>query len=215
LKTDKEIHRWKAQTVHLLSKRVELVHFDKSDLVPCLEFKECLDREIKNELELIWSELEPYANPPEEKVPQLKIELENIIRMMAELGVLFSRITEWNLQPMAPYSVKVGQKYDRNYMELMDEASEAVYEGNPDAPVTCVMNAPWRKATFTQSGETTVDEGIFAIIKARVSLVNYGLSPDPKDGDVMPSPVNDGLDAWGSISEPLPPLRLARVRPSR
>ncbi|KAF8418876.1 hypothetical protein EV426DRAFT_617686 [Tirmania nivea] len=207
--SDKEIHRWKAQTVHLLSKREELVHLPKEDLVPCLEFKECLDRDIKNELEFVWSELEPYADPPKEEIPALKSELENIITMMAELGILFSRVTEWKLQPMAPYSVKVGQKFDENYMELMDKDSKEVYETNPEAPVTCVLNAPWRRAIFTQVGETTVDDSMYAIVKAQVSLVNYGLSLDPKDGDVMVPPANNGLDAWGSIATPLPPLRSA------
>lgn len=182
----------------------------RSDLVLSLEFKESLDREIINELGLIWSELEPYSNAPEDVVPQLKLELGYIIRMMAELGILFGRNTQWKLQPMAPYSVKVGQTYDQSCMELMDEASEAVYEINPEAPVTCVMNAPWRKATFTQVGETTVDEGTYAIVKAQVSLVNYGLSLDPKDGDILPFPANNGLDAWGSIAIPLPPLRQAQ-----
>jgi len=164
-----------------------------------------LDKEIENELELIWGELEPYADHLKEAIPALKIELENIIRMMAELEILFSRVTEWKLQPMAPYSVKLGEKFNENYMELMDKASEEIYEKTPEAPVTCVLNAPWRKATFTETGETTVDEGIHAMVKAQVSLVDYGLSLDPKDGDVMPPVENiNGLDVWGSIaSQPL------------
>ncbi|RPB23916.1 hypothetical protein L211DRAFT_880629 [Terfezia boudieri ATCC MYA-4762] len=212
--TDKEIHQWKAQTVHLLSKRGEFHHLPKDGLVPCTEFKKCLDSEIKAELELIWSELGPYANPPKETIPALRTELENIIRLIAELGILFSRVTEWKLQPMAPYSVKVGEKFDENYMVLMNKASEEIYKTNPEAPVTCVLNAPWRKATFTLVGETTVDEGIDAFIKAQVSLVNYGLSLDLDDGDVLPFPANDGLDAWGSIAKPVRQLESA-LQPAR
>ncbi|KAF8458296.1 hypothetical protein BGX38DRAFT_1256535 [Terfezia claveryi] len=220
--SDKEIHQWKAQTVHLLSKRGEFHHLPKDDLVPCTEFKKCLDSEIKAELELIWSELGPYANPPKETIPALKTELENVIRLMAELGILFSRVTEWKLQPMAPYAVKVGEKFNENYMELMGKASEEVFKRNPEAPVTCVLNAPWRRATFTLVGETTVDEGIYAFIKAQVSVVNYGLSLDLNDGDFLPYPTNDGLDAWGSIAKPIPllesalePARVPRAQPSQ
>jgi len=161
---------------------------------------------MKDELELIWNELEPYANPPREAIPALKVELKSIIRMLVELGILFCRVTEWKLQPMAPYSVKVGEKFNENYMELMDKASEEIYEMTPEAPVTCVLNAPWRRATFPQVGETMEDEDIYAIVKAQVSLVNYGLSLDPKDGDLMPPPTNSGLNAWDSIVTPLPPL---------
>ena len=62
----------------LFSYEGDLHYLLKEELVLCLDFQESLDMEIKDELQLIWSELKPYANPPKEAIPTLKIELENV-----------------------------------------------------------------------------------------------------------------------------------------